>query len=165
MSISLGGCTSFLQPLDTSVNKYWKEAISKRYHLWLDSKQDSLLKDQQEGSNIVMNKAGTLKSPDHSEIRDWFCTSLADIPPQRIINGFYSCGITFGITDTVSINKQLRENWQTLLESLEKDKIAFEAYLDEVEKQIRNTLGQEDEIISKDEIEDEGIKENEQGCE
>ena len=90
-----GGCTSFLQPLDTAINKGLKERSKNYYQLWLDSKRNLLQQNVNEGARLASTKCGNILAPTNENISDWFTKTILEESPQRIINAFISCGLTF----------------------------------------------------------------------
>jgi len=139
-----------------------KERIKSSYQLWLDSKRTLLQQDANEGTHLASTKCGNILAPTNENIRDWFTKAILEESPQRIINAFISCGITYGIHELVHLNKQLEENWNLLLEQIEESS-DDNPYLDSTEVQLKVTINEGDDIITKeDEDEDEERREEEE---
>lgn len=136
-----GGCTSFLQLLDTSIFKGLKDKIKRKYLEWLEKEQEKYMHNKGV-HEITVDKdlKVQLQGPEFMSIREWLASSLAQIDKQLIINSFGSCGITYGISDLVHVNKQLTENWNRILIYLESSTSKEDEYLDKSEGEIKFTL-------------------------
>ena len=99
-----GRCTSFLQPLDMDLNKL-KKKNSNAYSQWLDSMKDNIRKDLEENTAKVLSESGVLKAPEYDLYRQWVRESVSKLPKQLIINSFVHCGITFGLSSIVHLNR------------------------------------------------------------
>ena len=102
-----GGCTGFLQPIDTAVNKGLKDRIKQSYHSWIDFKSNNLKKDVAVGTHLTTTKSGNFQSPSLDNIRDRFLKALQEESPQRIINAFIPRGITYEMHELFHLNQQL----------------------------------------------------------
>jgi len=157
-----GGCTSFLQPLDTSIFKGVKHGIRKQYLEWLVAQHDKI------GKENVLHGNSELKGPEFKDIRQWFCSTMSNLSRQSIANSFVTCGITFGIENFVHLNSQLQENWQKILAlselelemEEEEEKENENPYLDQFEHRLKFTLKQDEIIVSNQELDDDEIEEN-----
>ena len=166
-----GGCTSFLQPLDTSLNKTIKKNISDKYLKWLDCQEKFLGDDMKNGSTKAITKAGNVRAPELRDIRNWIVDSIKMLEKQSIINSFHTCGITFGLNSLVHFNQQLQTNLQHLINEYEGRKYQLtydDEYCDDLERQLRLALQHEDVIIERSELnenEDDGLESPEDALE
>jgi len=160
-----GGCTSFLQPLDVSLNKQLKDKILKFYLEWLsdmkkkildnipqniDSNYDSNESDEESEDNSAddaFTNAGYLRAPTYTDYRNWFSNATSLLCKQMIKNSFAICGISFGLSDLVHLNKKIRDSFQDLIETFNQETNDKE-YLDHLEQQL---IDFDDQIISQDE--------------
>jgi hypothetical protein len=88
------GCTSLVQPLDTDINKPFKDRMRAKFNKWLADY----------GSNLQLNstRKGRLKAPDYELITTWILQSIEDIPPSMVAHAFKHCGISFYLLLTLS---------------------------------------------------------------
>ena len=147
-----GGCTGFLQPLDTSIFKGLKQNIRRRYMQWLDSKQISL-QDPETAQN-VLTRGQNLKSPELAEIRDWFSESVKLEKHENISKAFETCGISKEFENPGILNRQLREQWWKMLEYLEQEESKQDPYLSEEESLMKAIVAEGDHVILREECED-----------
>jgi hypothetical protein len=78
------GCTSLVQPLDTDLNKPWKNRLREKFHEWLIDV----------GSKPTnMTKSGFVKAPDYETVIEWILQANQEIPTTFVRNAFASCGI------------------------------------------------------------------------
>jgi hypothetical protein len=78
------GCTSLVQPLDTDINKPFKDRMRTKFNSWLVDY----------GSNSLLNgtRSGRLKAPDYELIVTWIIQAIAEIPPAMVSRAFKHCG-------------------------------------------------------------------------
>ena len=79
------GCTGYLQPLDVTINKPFKDRIRKYFQEWVN--EDSL-----NPANIT-NK-GNIRYPDNSHIVEWIVAAFESINGDMISKSFKTCGIS-----------------------------------------------------------------------
>ena len=87
-------CTSYLQPLDVSVNAPFKAAVKDNYEQWIA--QDDLPVTQQ----------GNIKRASYDAVLNWVNLSIAKIDSSTVTNAFVSCGISNGRNEC-EFNKRL----------------------------------------------------------
>lgn len=80
------GCTSLIQPLDTHVNRSFKNNFRKLYHNWFYKETTP----EEESKRIT--KSGYIKTPDDETIIEMILESLRNIDTQMIIDSFKFCG-------------------------------------------------------------------------
>lgn len=134
-----GGCTSFLQPLDLTINKSLKEKIKAEYFKWLDSKQKAILKAQESRSNEPQNtmkskakdkiftESGKLRTPEYTDFQTWFFDCAKSLSEASIKKSFASCGVTYGLRSTVNLDKKLEATYANLLDKIGNEKSLYEA--------------------------------------
>jgi hypothetical protein len=78
------GCTSLIQPLDTDINKPFKDRMRAKFSTWLSDF----------GSNLTLNgtRGGRLRAPDLETIVSWILQSISEFPPGMISRAFKHCG-------------------------------------------------------------------------
>ena len=82
LAVIPGGLTSFLQPLDASLNKPFKDGVQKKWMQWM---ADGLHK---------FTASGQQKKPSEELICSWISQAQNDIPADMITASFLKCGIT-----------------------------------------------------------------------
>ncbi len=156
-----GGCTGFLQPMDTTIFRPLKKLMKSKYEDWLTGEQEKIQRAL--SREIPIQKENVLGGPQFSDIRSWFCTSLGQISKNVIISSFATCGITFGLNDSVKLNYLLLENWKKVIVYLELTASQNNPYLDNEEQRLRVALDQDNIIVCKDELSDSVESEDESG--
>jgi hypothetical protein len=81
------GCTSLVQPLDTDINKPWKDRIRIKFARWM---KDVGIKKENE-----TKKAALLKAPDYETVINWILQSMNEIPQAMVADAFKHCGEDF----------------------------------------------------------------------
>ena len=87
MSVILGGCTKYLQPLDVCINKPFKQYFRELYNEWFSKKE------------FEYTSGGKIKTPSHLKQITWVVQAWGKVSKEVIINSFDVCGIT---TDNVA---------------------------------------------------------------
>jgi hypothetical protein len=72
-----------VQPLDTNINKPFKDSMRSKFNKWLSDF----------GSNATLNatRGGRLKAPDYETIITWVLESIENFPPGMISRAFKNC--------------------------------------------------------------------------
>jgi len=150
-----GGCTSFLQPLDITLNQKVKRHIKEFYSDWLVSLvQNIQQEDRGQDQQSLMTKAGNTKAPTLELIRDWAWKGYNELTPADAMNSFMFCGVTEVLSNESNLNKQLKLNLKSLITQFEEE-AACGQYLDNFEQELLYTLNQESEIITEEEYREE----------
>jgi hypothetical protein len=88
--------TSYLQPLDVSVNAPFKQNVKDYWDSWIDQ------------PNLELTREGNIKKASYSETVKWVYDSARNITTQTIRNSFVVCGICFA-RDKSLFNDRLGE--------------------------------------------------------
>ena len=105
--IILGGCTSFLQPLDVSLNKPFKDCVRAQHTQWLTKTAEDAAR--------YTTKAGYFKAPSYEDLMAWSLRATNQIEPQVIRNFFGLTGISMGLHSNFHLTKTLEDNFQDLI--------------------------------------------------
>ncbi len=147
-----GGCTGFLQPMDTSIFVHLKRSLRNKYETWLEQEQSRIVEILNGTSHLTKGKV--LNGPQFSDIREWLYSSLGCVSKALIASSFATCGITYGISDSIQLNHLLNENWKRVISYLELEESKLDPYLDSEEEKLKFVLEQDDMIVLKDEQSD-----------
>jgi hypothetical protein len=82
------GCTGYLQPLDVSINKPFKDRVRLFLKDWIEEKSLN--------PRNITNQAN-IKPPTNDEIIEWALSSLSDIDDAIVKKSFKTCGILLNI--------------------------------------------------------------------
>jgi hypothetical protein len=119
------GCTGFLQPLDVTINRVFKDGIRAHYDEFLSE----TLQVTQEQNQIY--------PPSKENFYSWIVGTLAKMEKNLIINSFKHCGINIGYGENELVNKKLTSinEIQQYFEQMEEREMAK---LDGIEEIIEN---------------------------
>jgi len=104
-----GGCTYFMQPIDVSINKPFKDKLKAQYSNWLT--RVILKLDQSE----TTTEAGYLRAPTYEDVVDWTLKAMKEIDCQIVKNAFIISGLTFGMNKMAHLTKKLDEEFRELV--------------------------------------------------
>ena len=104
LAVIPGGLTSLCQPLDTAINKPFKDNLRKEWHLWMASG----------GAGLTVK--GNLKRAKLSDVCKWVKCSWENISNEVIIQSFKTCEISNEIIDENS-DKENEEDFEIVDDS------------------------------------------------
>ncbi len=81
-----GGCTGFLQPMDTSIFVHLKKALRNKYETWFEQEQSKIVEILNGTSHLTKGKV--LNGPQFSDIRERLHSSLGCVSKTLITSSF-----------------------------------------------------------------------------